>query len=128
MKIFNKNTEIEFREEKIPLKTRKKRLYVRAILDGSILTNESVLKNIGYLIFLAALTMLYIANNMYVEKLVRKENQLKKITKELRAKQISKSFELMKSVQQSQVIKKISQSNLGLREATKPPYIIKITD
>ncbi len=122
------NTEIEFQAEEMPKKTKRKRLRVRSIIDGSILENESVSKNIGYFIFLAALTMIYIANNFHTEKLVREESHLKNISKELRSKQISKSFELMKSIQQSQVISKINKSGLGLKEATQPPYILKVTD
>lgn len=128
MRLFKKNTETKFQAEEIPKSPRKKRFRVRSILDGSILTNEFVSKNLGYLIFIAALTMLYIANNFHTEKLVREESQLKKVSKELRSKQISKSFELMESIQQSQVIEKINQSDLGLKEATQPPFIIKITE
>ncbi len=126
MKWFKK-TNTEFQAEEMPKPIKKKRLRVRSILDGSILANESISKNLGYFIFLAALTMVYIANNFHTEKLVRKESHLKNITKELRAKQISKSFELMKGIQQSQVISKINQTDLGLKEATKPPFIIKVT-
>ena len=129
MSKVKQNTEIEFQAEEMPKKNKdKRRIRVRSIIDGSVLENESVSKNIGYFIFLAALTMVYIANNFHTEKLVRKEAHLKSISKELRSKQISKSFELMKSIQQSQVISKINESGLGLKEATQPPYILKITD
>ncbi len=128
MDVKDKNIDFQAEEEMSKPTNKKNRLRFRNILDGSILANESISKNIGYFIFLAALTMIYIANNFHTEKLVREEDHLKKITKELRAKQISKSFELMKSIQQSQVISKINQSDLGLKEATKPPYIIKITE
>ncbi|MCD6367311.1 MAG: hypothetical protein J7L46_07220 [Bacteroidales bacterium] len=122
------NTEPEFQAEEMPKRTKKKRFHFRRVLDGSILDNEFVAKNIGYFIFLAALTMVYIANNFHTEKLVREESHLKNISKELRAKQISKSFELMKSIQQSQVISKINESGLELKEATQPPYILKVTN
>ncbi len=128
MKLFNRNTETKFQAEEMPKGTKQKRFQFRSVIDGSMLTKDSVSKNLGYFIFLSALTMLYIANNFHTEKLVRKEARLKEITKELRAKQISKTFELMKSVQQSQVINKINQTDLGLKEATNPPFIIKITD
>ena len=122
------NTEPEFQAEEMPKRTKKKRFRFRRFLDGSVLDNEFIAKNIGYFIFLAALTIVYIANNFHTEKLVREESHLKKISKELRAKQISKSFELMKSIQQSQVISKINESGLKLKEATQPPYILKVTD
>ena len=122
------NTDIEFQAEEMLKRTKKKRFRFRQIIDGSMLDNDFVSKNIGYIIFLSALTIIYIANNFHTEKLVREKVKLEKITKELRAKQISKSFELIKSVQQSQVISKINESGLGLKEATQPPYIIKVTN
>jgi len=128
MKLFNKNTETKFQAGEMPKKTKQKRFQFRSVIDGSMLAKDAVSKNLGYFIFLSALTMLYIANNFHTEKLVRKEAHLKIITKDLQTKQISESFELMKSVQQSQVIDKIKQTDLGLKEATKPPFIIKITD
>jgi len=128
MKLFNRNTETKSQAKEMPKRTKQKRFQFRSVIDGSMLANDAISKNLGYFIFLSALTMLYIANNFQTEKLVRKEAHLKKISKELRAKQISKTFELMKNVQQSQVINKINQTDLGLKEATKPPFIIKITD
>jgi len=103
-------------------RTKNSGTFLKDLLSGSTISDRIILKNLGFLIFLTFLGVLYIANRFHAEKLVREMNQLQKEVRELRAESLSTSAELMKATRQSEIIRQISQRGLGLEELREPPY------
>jgi hypothetical protein len=95
---------------------------VRNILDGSILTRDSVIDNLPYIFFLTFIAVLYIGNRYHAEKIVRETNKVQAVLKELRAESITSASRLMFISKQSEVAKLVKQKGLELHEAVKPPY------
>jgi hypothetical protein len=106
--------------------TESKRMSVRGLIDGSLLTREAVIKQLPYIIFLTLLILIYIGNRYHAEKVVRKTVELQNEVRELRSEAITTSAELMFISKQSEVTKLVKRKNLELEELEKPPKIIKI--
>ncbi|MBT3647367.1 MAG: hypothetical protein HN542_03905 [Flavobacteriales bacterium] len=94
---------------------------VTALLTGNILTQDSVVKHLPYLLFLAFLALIYIANGYMAESSVRTINKMEQEIKELRSEQISIKSELNNTIIESELIKIIDDRNLGLNESFEPP-------
>lgn len=99
--------------------------FLGAILDGTFLSREIIIRQFPYIIFITVLCALYIANRYSTEKIVRETQALQNELKELRAEQISVTSELMQLSQQSEVMKLICKYNIGLSEAPEPPIIVE---
>ena len=97
---------------------------IRDILSGSLLTNGIILKNIGFIIWLTFLGIVYIGNSYHAEKIARSTSKLQREVKDLRAESITTAAKLMYLSRQSVVEQKIKESRLGLNESTEPPYKI----
>jgi hypothetical protein len=123
-----KKKNIEFIDEKQESKELRKVGTVKGLLAGSLLTKEKVVKQLPYILFLAALAFSYIGNRYHAEKVIRKNSELQDEVKELRAKSISTSAELMHLSKQSEVIKLINEKELGLKESRTPPQKIVIEE
>ncbi len=91
----------------------------RSLLDGSILTREQVVKLLPFILFLALLGVLYIANAYYAEKTVRQTNKTMKEIKELENGFLSSKSELMMVSKQSEVARMLDST--GVRESLVPP-------
>ncbi|MBA7506970.1 hypothetical protein ES706_05685 [subsurface metagenome] len=116
---------IEFIDEQKE-QTESKRMSVRGLIDGSLLTREAVIKQLPYIIFLTLLILIYIGNRYHAEKVVRKTVELQNEVRELRSEAITTSAELMFISKQSEVTKLVKRKNLELEELKKPPKIIEI--
>lgn len=99
----------------------KKQNPLAALLSGSLLTQDSVIKHLPFLLFLAFLGLVYIANGYLAESSVRKINHLQNEIKELRSEQISMKSELNNTIIESELIKIIEQREMGLEESIDPP-------
>jgi methylthioribose-1-phosphate isomerase len=115
----------EFIDENIQKKRGKKRS-VKDFLDGSVLIRDMVLKQLPFIIFLAVLSIMYIANRYHAERLYRETAVLKKQVKEVRSSAISTAAELMHISKQSEVSKMIKEKGLELKESREPPIVIKV--
>ena len=98
---------------------------IRDILNGSLLTRDIILKNIGFIIWLTFLGFVYIGNSYHAEKVARSVNRLQSEVKELRAESITTAAELMYVSRQSIVQKTVKNKQLDLKESVEPPYKIK---
>lgn len=97
---------------------------VRSIMDGSLLTLRSFVKQLPFILFLVLLTLLYIANRYNAEKIIRQVDGLKTEVKDLRAEEITTASELMNLNRQSKVLELVEEKQMGLRVAKEPPYKI----
>jgi cell division protein FtsB len=96
----------------------------KSIIDGSLLTVRSVVKQIPFILFLVLLALIYIANRYQAEKMIRQIDSLKTEVKDLRAEEITTASELMNLNRPSNVQKLIEEKQLGLTISDEPPYKI----
>ena len=112
--------------EDYPEKKKKKDYFVLkalvSVLDGTILTRETVVKSIPFVFYLTFIAILYIANTYYAEKKTIEIEKVKKELKELRSENISTKSNLMFCSRQTEVIKRLGQT--GLKESLMPPFKI----
>lgn len=122
----NKNN-VEFVEEKQERKESKLGS-IKDLLDGSLIANDFIVRQLPYIVFLVLLAFIYIANRYNAEKVVRESIELTKEINELRAEAITTSSELMFISKQSEVSKLVQKRGLGLKESVEPPRKIVIED
>lgn len=125
--IGDKNDNVEFVEEKQERKESKLGS-IKDLLDGSLIANDFVVKQLPYIVFLVVLAFIYIANRYHAEKVVRANIELSQEISDLRAEAITTSSELMFISKQSEVSKLIEKRGLGLKESVVPPGRIIIED
>ena len=105
---------------------RKKGVLAKAlssIFSGTFLTNESTLKHVPFLLFLALIAILYIANGYQADDKIREVNRITNELKELRSEYISTKSDLMFVSKQSEVAKSVEP--MGLKEPIAPPMKIE---
>lgn len=81
-----------------------------------------IVKNIPFFLFLSVLTVLYIYNGHYADKLVRKIAATEKNIKELEYEYKSVKSEVIFRSKASELVKVVEP--LGLRELTRPPIVL----
>jgi len=123
--IGDKKDNVEFIEEK---QEKKESRFgsVRDLLDGSLIANDFIVRQLPYIVFLVILAFVYIANRYHAEKVVRANIELSKEINDLRAEAITTSSELMFISKQSEVAKRVKNKGLGLEDSVEPPKKIVI--
>jgi len=127
MEIFKKNN-IEFSKEKELKIANKFYESVKDLVDKQTFTQARLIQNLPFILFIAVLGIVYIANQFHAEKLVNEVNQLKNERKEKRAEYISSASDLMRVTRQSEVIKRVDEAGLGLKPLTSPPNKIVVDE
>lgn len=126
--MINDNTNnVEFVEEKQERKESKLGS-IKDLLDGSLIANDFIVRQLPYIVFLVLLAFIYIANRYNAEKVVRESIELTKEINDLRAEAITTSSELMFISKQSEVSKLVQKRGLGLKESVEPPRKIVIEE
>ncbi|HDR88471.1 MAG TPA: hypothetical protein ENN63_02435 [Bacteroidetes bacterium] len=118
---------IEFIDVKEPSRGGK-RSGVREFLDGTLLTRESVVRQLPFILFLTFLLVVYIGNRYHAERLVRQIDRLEREVKELRAEAISVASEYNRLNKPSEVFRLINEKGLGLKESMEPPVKLNSTE
>ncbi len=98
---------------------------IKDILNGSLLTRGIILKNIGLIIWLTFLGVVYIGNRYHAEQVARTMSDLQREVKDLRAESITTAAELMYISRQSVVIQMVKNNQLELKESVTPPFKIE---
>jgi hypothetical protein len=98
-----------------------KRNPVAALLSGNLLTQESVVRHLPYILFWAFLGLVYIANGYVAESSVKQIYLIQHEIKELRSEQISMKSELNNTIIESELKKIIAEREMGLNESVDPP-------
>ena len=122
-------SEIKENNEFIDVKTRPKqpkKSVVKGIFDGSLLTRDSVINQLPFILFIVVIGIIYIGNRYHAEKVIRETSAIQTELKDLRSEAITASSELMYISKQSEVIKLIKEKKLDLIESSEPPKVIKI--
>lgn len=117
-------------QPKVPVKplkkTNKTRKALQDFLGGDYLSKEWVVGNLSYILYVALLAMIYIANTYYTEKKFKSIERTKVELKELRYEHITTKSILMFQGRQSEISKRAVIQ--GLKEAKMPPYKILYSD
>lgn len=87
------------------------------------LNYQSIVKQVPFFLFLAALAVLYIFNGHYADKTIRKINNLSKEVKELKYEYIAIKSKVMYQSKQSELVKVVVP--LGLKELDQSPVVLK---
>jgi hypothetical protein len=119
-----KNIDPESKVEEIrPVrKPRKMTKGFHDIIAGDLLSNQAVLKNMPFLVFLAILAMFYISNTYYSEKTFKQIEKIKNELKELRYRSITAKAKMLDVSKQTEIAKKVEL--IGIKGTTTPPYKI----
>ena len=92
---------------------------------GDVYKRQVLRKNIGFILFLTFLGIVYIANGYATEKLYMKKVSLEKELSELRFESITTTSELMRISVPSEVERRIQDAGLDLVQSKEPPVKIK---
>lgn len=87
------------------------------------LNYHSIVKQVPFFLFLAALAVLYIYNGHYADKTIRNINKTAKEVKELQYEHKMIKSEVMFRSKQSELVKAVEP--LGLKELTEAPMVLK---
>lgn len=94
------------------------------MLSGSFLMRAEVRRQYPYVLFMALLMFLYIANGFHTQKLHRQHERLTARVKELRAQSLTISSQRMIATRQSEIIRELEERGIPLDELVSPPKII----
>ena len=120
-----RKNKIEFVDSKVE-RDEIKGFSFKGMIDGSLLAGKLISKQLPFFLFLVFLAVVYIANRMQAEKVVRRLISAQEEVSNLRAEQITTSAELMNDSKPSTVEDMVEQRGLGLKQPTKPPYKIVV--
>jgi hypothetical protein len=96
--------------------------FIQELLSGTMITENIILKNLGYVLLLTILGAIYIGNRFHAEKITRETTKLQREVKDLRAESLSTSAALMDVSRQSEVFRLVKENGLNLEELKTPPY------
>lgn len=96
---------------------------IREFLGGEMI-QSGTFRFLPYLIFVAVLAFIYIANNYYAEDKIRMINQYRKELKQIRYEYITTKSELTSMTKQSQIAKILTDK--GIKESVDPIKTIQV--
>lgn len=100
--------------------------FIEKVKNGVRFDEKNLLNNLPFVLLIAVLGILHVANNHRIEKKIREINQLEKDLQELRWMYMTTKSELMFKSKQSEVAVMVVE--LGLEESVKAPYKIEVIE
>lgn len=91
---------------------------LRRFMDGSFLFGDDAIKQLPFTLFIATLTLLYIANTHNAEKRIRQTNSMSKEIKNLKSEYISLKSQLILNSNPSQIATQLAPA--GILESKEP--------
>ncbi|WP_018336894.1 MULTISPECIES: FtsL-like putative cell division protein [Butyricimonas] len=98
---------------------------MKEVLDGRLLADTVLRRNMGFILFLTLLGILYIANGYNTEKLYMKKVALEKELGNLRFESVTTASELMRISVPSEVERRVKEAGLDLVQSKEPPVKIE---
>jgi len=120
------NRKTEKAREKVSGKTRQRKLIkgTHDVLDGSFLREGNLTKKICFILFLAVIGLLYIANNHFAEKKIREIDRIRLVNKELSFDYLSMKTRLNEKKRASYLAEKLKK--YGIEPSVEPPEKITL--
>lgn len=103
-----------------------KKIQLKKILGGNILTDQRVTKQLPFVFFLVLLGLIWITNRNWSEKTIREIEVVQDSLKELKAESVTHETKLMFINRPSEVTKRVNERGIGLIEPKEPAMKIKI--
>jgi hypothetical protein len=122
----NPSPEGENQEATKPKAKKQKKNPLKAIIEGTILTRENVVKQLPFLIYIFLMAVMYIANSYNAEKAIIESTRTKKLNEEYRYSYINTHSKLMNVSRQSELAHKLV--NTGIKELKAPPRKIIVPE
>lgn len=97
---------------------------IASVLSGNILSKSEVTRAYPYMIFIACLMFLYIANVFRTQYIYREHARLTEQVKELRAKSMTIASDKMQFTRQSNIMVELERRGIPLRESLAPNKVI----
>ncbi|HQL70582.1 MAG TPA: FtsL-like putative cell division protein [Bacteroidales bacterium] len=94
---------------------------LQGLMSGSILTSDIVKKQFPFIITLAVMALIYIANRYHAESVFIETENLKKEIAELRSEKIATQSLLMKKSRRGEVMRMLKENGSDLTESSEPP-------
>jgi len=104
---------------------KKRKFSVFFLLNGEFLQQKYFLKNLPFLLFIAVILAVYIANAYYAENKIREITQTETEIKELHAEFISLKAELTEKCKEYKVSEVLKQNGMLISDSI-PPRVIKV--
>lgn len=102
---------------------------LRKILGGDFLTAEVMRKQIGVIILVAFMTMIYVSNRYSCQQDMIEINELQKELKDAKYKALASSSQLTEMCRESNVLNMLkSNKDSVLHIPNQPPYIITVPE
>lgn len=98
---------------------------MKEVLDGRLLADTVLRRNMVFVLFLTLLGILYIANGYNTEKLYMKKVALEKELGDLRFESVTTASELMRISVPSEVERRVKEAGLELVQSKEPPVKIE---
>lgn len=98
---------------------------MKEVLDGRLLADTVLRRNMRFILFLTLLGILYIANGYNTEKLYMKKVALEKELGDLRFESVTTASELMRISVPSEVERRVKEAGLDLVQSKEPPVKIE---
>ncbi len=95
-----------------------------SVLSGNILSKSEVTRAYPYMIFVACLMFIYIANIFRTQYIYREHARLTEQVKELRAKSMTIASDKMRATRQSNIMVELHRRGIPLRESLAPNKVI----
>jgi len=103
-----------------------RKITLKDLLGGSVLSRESVVQQVPFALFLFAILLFYIGNQYRGDRIMREIIEVEKRLKELRTESVSTAFDLMEKSKQTRVIELVKTRGMDLQEAMDPPITIEV--
>lgn len=102
---------------------------LRKILGGDFLTADVIRKQIGLIILIAFIIMIYISNRYSCQQDLLEIEELKEELKDAKYKALASTSELTEMCRESNVLEMLKATGDSmLRIPTQPPYIINVPE
>lgn len=111
-------------DDDTPAPKKKKGNTLMSVLSGNILSKSEVTRAYPYMIFVACLMFLYIANVFRTQYTYREHARLTEQVKELRAKSMTIASDKMRATRQSNIMVELRRRGIPLRESLAPNKVI----
>jgi len=93
---------------------------IRHVLDGTIITQDKILRQGPYLILFACLSILLIANNYTSERIIRETNSISRELNELRTVHLATLSRYLEVKRQTEILNRLNEAGTG-RWVIQPP-------
>ena len=100
------------------------RVFTNEILDGSIMTKDSLRRNLKLIFLIVGCTFIYISNHYAVIMKLSEIDTLQKDLTNVKYDALTISSQLMRESRQSYVREMVKTRGLELEDSTTPPYTI----